>query len=185
MMEASKWNDIYFQCNLSILSFITWTSHSYSFPKYYDYANLCDALRVFFNIICCIFLCQDIQNICFIYTACPVLWTHYGDVMMSPMASQITGIPFVCSTVYSGADQRKYQNSTGGFPAQRASNAKMSPFHDVIKPSTYHVLNLPSYERNSSYSSCVCVTYKPKIRSIWFPNLPLLRNKNPDTRRPA
>ena len=37
---------------------------------------------------------------------------HYNDVIMSAMASQITGVSIVCSTVYSGADQRKHQSST-------------------------------------------------------------------------
>ena len=56
---------------------------------------------------------------------------------MSAMASQITGVSIVYSTVCSGADQRKPQSSvllagicegnsplTGEFPAQRASNAE-------------------------------------------------------------
>ena len=54
---------------------------------------------------------------------------------MSAMASQITGISTVCSTVCSGADQTKHQfrvtglcagNSpvTGEFPAQRANDAE-------------------------------------------------------------
>ena len=40
------------------------------------------------------------------------------------MASQITGVSIVCASVGSGADQRK--------TAQKASNAKMFPFDDVI-----------------------------------------------------
>ena len=32
---------------------------------------------------------------------------HYGDVIMSAMASQITGVSILYSTVCSGADQRK------------------------------------------------------------------------------
>ena len=36
---------------------------------------------------------------------------HYSDVVMSAMASQITGGLIVCSTVCSGADQRKHQSS--------------------------------------------------------------------------
>ena len=36
---------------------------------------------------------------------------HYSDVIMSTMASQITSRTNVYSTVYSGADQRKHQNS--------------------------------------------------------------------------
>ena len=36
---------------------------------------------------------------------------HYGDVIMSMMASQINSLTIVYSTVYSDADQRKYQSS--------------------------------------------------------------------------
>ena len=36
---------------------------------------------------------------------------HYGDVIMGTMASQITRLTIVYSTVYSGADQRKHQSS--------------------------------------------------------------------------
>ena len=47
---------------------------------------------------------------------------------MSSMASQITNLGIVYSTVYPGADQRKYQSYaspvTGEFPAQRVSNAE-------------------------------------------------------------
>ena len=50
---------------------------------------------------------------------------HYNDVVMSAMASEITGLTIVYSTVYSGADQRKHQSSASlaFVPAQRASNA--------------------------------------------------------------
>ena len=36
---------------------------------------------------------------------------HYNDVIMSVMASQITSLTIVYSTVYSGTDQRKHQSS--------------------------------------------------------------------------
>ena len=57
---------------------------------------------------------------------------HYGDVMMGAIASQITNLMNVYSTVYSDADQRKDQSSAslalvGGIhrgPAQMASNAE-------------------------------------------------------------
>ena len=63
---------------------------------------------------------------------------HYNDVIMSAMASQITSLTIVCSTVYSGADHRKYQSSaslafglcmgnspvTDEFPPQRVGNAE-------------------------------------------------------------
>ena len=49
---------------------------------------------------------------------------------MDTMASQITSLTIVYSTVYSDANQRKHQSSaslafvTGEFPAQMASNAE-------------------------------------------------------------
>ena len=48
---------------------------------------------------------------------------HYSDVIMGTIASQITSLTIVYSTVYSSVDQRKHQLVTGEFPAQMASNA--------------------------------------------------------------
>ena len=39
------------------------------------------------------------------------LFSHDDDVKMSAMASQITSLTIACSTVYSGTDDRKHQNS--------------------------------------------------------------------------
>ena len=54
---------------------------------------------------------------------------HYGDVIMSEIASQITSLKIVYSTVYSDVDQRKHQSSTWlafvrEFPAQMAIYAE-------------------------------------------------------------
>ena len=38
-------------------------------------------------------------------------WKHYSDVIMGAIASQITSLTIVYSTVYSDADQRKHQSS--------------------------------------------------------------------------
>ena len=38
--------------------------------------------------------------------------THYDDVIMTAMASQITSLTIAYSIVHSGADQRKHQSST-------------------------------------------------------------------------
>ena len=76
---------------------------------------------------------------------------HYIDVIMSPMASQITRITIVCPTVGSDADEKKASklhvtglckgNSplTGEFPAQKASNAE-----NVSIWWRYHVLLISS-----------------------------------------
>ena len=40
-----------------------------------------------------------------------ITMTHYNDVIMLAMTSQITSVSIVCSSVCSGSDQRKYQSS--------------------------------------------------------------------------
>ena len=83
---------------------------------------------------------------------------HYGDVIMGAIASQITSLAIVYSTVYSDADQRKHQSSASlafvrgihrgpvNSPHKRPVMRKMLPFDDVImQPSNVrpaHVLDL-------------------------------------------
>ena len=62
--------------------------------------------------------------------------SHYNDVIMSAIASQITSLTIVYSIVYSGADKKKTSKlrvtglcagnspATGEFPTQKASNAE-------------------------------------------------------------
>ena len=69
---------------------------------------------------------------------------HYSDVMMGVIASQITSVVIIYSTVYSGADQRKYQSSASlafvqglhrrpvNSPHKWSVTRKMFPFDDVI-----------------------------------------------------
>ena len=56
---------------------------------------------------------------------------HYSDVLMSVMASQITGVSIVCSTVYSGADQTSKLRVTG-LCHKGPVTRKTLPFDDVI-----------------------------------------------------
>ena len=69
---------------------------------------------------------------------------HYNDVIMTTMASQITSLTVVYSTVYSHADQRKHQSSASlafvwgihrgpvNSPHKGPVMRKMFPFDDVI-----------------------------------------------------
>ena len=69
---------------------------------------------------------------------------HYNDVVMSAMASQITSLTIVYSTVYSGTDERKHQSSASlafvrgihrwpvNSPHKGPVTRKMFPFDDVI-----------------------------------------------------
>ena len=71
-------------------------------------------------------------------------WSHYCDVIMGAIASQITSLTIVYSSVYSSADQRKHQSSTSmafvrgihrwpvNSPHKWLVTRKMFPFDDVI-----------------------------------------------------
>ena len=76
--------------------------------------------------------------------SCAVVICHYSDVIISTMASQITGVSMICSTVCWGADQRKHQSSASlafvrgihrwpvNSPHKRPVTWKMFPFDDVF-----------------------------------------------------
>ena len=83
---------------------------------------------------------------------------HYSDVMMGAIASQITNLATVYSTVYSDADQRKHQSSASlafvrgihrgpvNSPHKWPVTRKMFPFDDVIMGviitiQTFHVIS--------------------------------------------
>ena len=69
---------------------------------------------------------------------------HYSDIIMGTIASQITSLTIVYSTVYSDADQRKHQSSTSlafvwgihrgpvNSPHKWPVTRKMFPFNEVI-----------------------------------------------------
>ena len=84
-----------------------------------------------------------------VYSCSFVLFTHmhhhhYSDVMLGAMASPITSLTVDYSTVYSGADQRKYQSSASlafvrgihrwpvDSPHKGPATRKMFLFDDVI-----------------------------------------------------
>ena len=72
------------------------------------------------------------------------IFLQYDDVIMCAMASQITGLTIVYSTVYSGKDQRKHQSSASpafvrgihrwpvNSPHKGPVTRKMFPYDDVI-----------------------------------------------------
>ena len=74
---------------------------------------------------------------------------HYGDVIVTAMASQITSLTIVYATVYSGEDQRKHQSSASlafvrginrwpvNSPHKGPVTRKMFPFDDVIRIRKY------------------------------------------------
>ena len=82
--------------------------------------------------------------------------THYNDVIMGAIASQITSLTIVFSTVYLDTDQRKYQSSASlafvrgihrrpvNSPHKWPVTRKMFPFDGVIMSNVAHPRAKPS-----------------------------------------
>ena len=98
----------------------------------------------------------------------PMSWlhessSHYDDVIMTVIASQITSLTIVYTTVYSDADQRKHESSASlafvwgihrgpvNSPHKGPLTRKMFPFDDVIM--SLSILNEHlSFTKNRFYS---------------------------------
>ena len=106
---------------------------------------------------------------------------HYSDVIMGAMASQITSITIVHSTVYSGADQRKLQSSSSlafvrgihrwpvNSPHKWPVTRKMFPFYDVIMLN--HNDNGNEFDRTRTYSDHAWnfrPFYQRHARALWL-----------------
>ena len=121
---------------------------------------------------------------------------HYSDVIINVMASQITGVLIVYSTVCSGADQIKHQSSASlafvrgihwwpvNSPHKGPVRLKMLPFDDVIRlfegSTYYHILkvvlqmpcNISSVTQTSPRKSDViwvsfCTFSNIKLPRLW------------------
>ena len=111
--------------------------------------------------------CSCVPNIWLVYFH---MWvqTHYSDVIMSTMASQITSLMILYSTVYSGPDQRKHQSSASlafvrGIHRSPVNSLqkgpvtrKMFPFGDVIMM------------KQSAWGIWIPCSYVPKICLVYF-----------------
>ena len=83
--------------------------------------------------------------------------THYDDVIMTMLASQITSLTVVYSIVYSGVNLRKHQSSASlafvweihrgpvNFPHKWPVTRKMFPFDDVIMRCIVWIMRLAYY----------------------------------------
>ena len=111
---------------------------------------------------------------------------HYDDVTMSLMASQITSLTIVYSTVYLGADQRKHQSSASlafvrgihrgpvNSPHKWPVTRKMFPFDDVIMVMSFWIMQHIEWEMTRDfgliYSSDIDVWahYNKGFMSFWI-----------------
>ena len=161
---------IWFLYNIEILWALRFKS-SYAFlkrPPGLPNSQMCliiYAVRINSRCYLILFVTMDImQNRCFTISfsansvkcsfiwICSTIWNtrlclpsyHYSDIIMNVMASQITSLTIVCSTVCSGAHQRKHQSSVSlafvrgihpwpvNSPHKGPVTRKMFPFDDVI-----------------------------------------------------
>ena len=95
--------------------------------------------------------------------------SHYSDIIMSTVASQITTLSIVCSTICSRAHQRNHQSSTSlalvrghrWIPSQRASNTE-----SVSIWWCHHEYNLIKTPRIVSNISCTCKWDGVHLKSV-------------------
>ena len=72
------------------------------------------------------------------FTTVPSSIVHYNDVIMSAMASQITSLTIVYSTVYSDANQRKHQSSASlAFCGGIHRSPVNSPYKGPVTPKRF------------------------------------------------
>ena len=107
---------------------------------------------------------------------------HYGDVIMGVIASQITSVMVVYSTVYSNADQRKHQRSASlafvrgihrgplNSPHKWPVTQKMFPFDDVIM--------IYGHVNKNKHTSCMIKIYT--IKDVVQEQQPAFNALNPE-----
>ena len=111
-----------------------------------------------------------------------ISFVHYNDVIMGKMASQITSLTIVYSTVYLSADLRKHQNSAPlafmrgihrrpvNSPHKGPVTRKMFPFDDVIRLSAWtscstHYRVAGHWGRHDAYVTSLQCFHLPQI--VW------------------
>ena len=108
---------------------------------------------------------------------------HYCDVMMSAIASQITSLTIVYSTVYSDADQSKHQSSaslafvrgnsprTGDSPHKWSVTRKVFLFDDVIMSEIFKTILCVVLSATSVMELLWCQKWGVKVKpliDLWF-----------------
>ena len=112
------------------------------------------------------------------------LWSsHYSDIIMSMMASQITGVSIVCFAVCSGTDQRKHQSSMSlvfvrGIHQSLVDSPHKGPVMQKMFPSAavvvmlhviiwFTVLHYNSTDWSSRAADRLCCVMLPRFWLFW------------------
>ena len=104
---------------------------------------------------------------------------HYNDVIMSSIASQITSLTIVYSTVYSRTDPRKHQSSASlafvwgihrwlvNFPHKAPVTRKMFPFDNIMTNASANSRDAGSLRRRRAHYD-VTLMLTLDITSWWW-----------------
>ena len=104
---------------------IWWRHHGFSYSLFVNTAlnamthfnisgiKMCSSIYICACWVRQVFIIQRVRHLTAISLQAVhcLLSVHYSDVIMDAMASHITSLAVVYSTVYTGVDQRKYQSS--------------------------------------------------------------------------
>ena len=98
-----------------------------------------------------------------------IVIVHYSDAIMGAMASEITSLTIVYSTVYSGADQRKHQSSALLVFVQKwPVTRKMFPFDDVIRDFKYDPSAGAKRRLLYQTTSCIVMSIVNDVTNLLF-----------------
>ena len=110
---------------------------------------------------------------------------HYNNVIMSAMASQITSLTILYSTIYWGADRRKYQSSASlAFVASNAENVSIWWRHHVWCWQKYATAkdNFDSIQKSAAESPQISLS--PDTSSLFFRLIALCHALSPERKDP-
>ena len=139
--SSSRWFETsWYSCDVSVINIVHFVSHLVIvMVKVGGFSSQTAGIRKMFP-------CHILMVICLGRSVAK----HYNDVMMDTIASQITSLTIVYSTVYSDAHQIKHQSSASlafvrgihrgpvNSPHKWPVTRKMFPFDDVIMFSCWH-----------------------------------------------
>ena len=81
--------------------------------------------------------------------------SHYNDVIMTTIASQITSFTVVYSIVYSGADQRKHQSSTSlAFVRGIHRDRWISRTKSQLRGKCFQLMTSSCHQHHDDFSTC-------------------------------
>ena len=99
-----------------------------------------------------------------------VNFTHYDDVIMGAMSSQITSLTIVYSIVYSGTDQRKHQSSASLAVVREFTGDRWIPrTKGQLRGKCFHLMTSSCYDL--WFLSTICITLIARFMGpTWGPS---------------